>query len=139
MADTYNPKNVHLIYGGASIEGYAEGSYINVEFNNDQVALLVGADGKGTRSIVCDNSATITVRLLPTSTSNAVFQAARSADAAAGAGSLPLLLTNTETGQVYTTEGAWVQKQPGYDFQVEAQAVEWILETDNLVAAQTGL
>jgi len=133
----YSPLNVHMIYGGAQISGFAEGSYINVEFNEERAVLLVGADGESTRSIVANKSARITVRLLPTSTSNAVFQAALTADEL-GAGALPLVLTNSDTGQIYTAEGAWVVQPPGYDFQVEAQAVEWVLETDELIGGILG-
>jgi len=138
MAATYNPKDVSLIYGGALIQGFAEGSFVNVEYNVESVALLVGADGKATRSTNPNNSARITVRLLPTSASNLIFQAALSADRAGGFGQLPLLLTVLSVGQNYAAEGAWVVRSPGYDFQVEAQAVEWMLESDDLIGAVLG-
>ena len=139
MAATYNPENVTLTFSGAIIQEFAEGSFINIEFNADAVSLLVGADGKATRSVNPDKSARITIRLLPTSSSLAVFRAASAADAAGGLGALPLTISSPEVGALFFAEGAWVVKDPGVDFQVEAQAVEIILETDSLIGGITGL
>lgn len=130
----YDPKKVHAIYGGAIITGYADGSFLRIEYNEDFFNLLVGADGEATRSKSNNRSAIITMTLMPGSSGNAILGAAAKADDAAGAGVLPLVITDLSTGTTFAAESAWVKKDPGYDFQKEAQAKEWTLETDNLTS-----
>lgn len=128
----YDPAEVHFVFGGVLIDGYADGSFLNVEFNVDLFTLLVGADGCATRSKSNNRSARITCMLMPGSTGNLKLNAALAADKAGGLGVLPALLTDLSTGTTFATEGMWVVKDPGYDFQTEAQPKEWVLETDNL-------
>ncbi len=128
----YDPKQVSLIFGGALITGFAEGSFINIEYNNDLFTLAVGSDGEATRSKSNNNSARVTVTLMPGSVGNALLNTAFQADKAGGAGALPLAITDRSTGSSFAAEGAWVVKDPGKDFQTEGQPMEWMLETDNL-------
>lgn len=128
----YDPKEVSLIFGGALITGYAEGSFINVEYNGDLFTLQVGTDGEATRSKSNNNSARVTVTLMPGATGNALLNAAFQADKAGGAGAVPLAITDPSTASVFGAEGAWVTKDPGRDFQTEGQPIEWVIETDNL-------
>ena len=131
----YDPKEVTLIFGGALITGYAEGSFINVEYNGDLFTLQVGSDGEGTRSKSNNSSARITVTLMSGSIGNLLLNAALQADKAGGAGALPLALTDLSTGTSFVAEGAWVVRDPGRDFQTEGQPTEWILEAHELVSA----
>ncbi len=128
----YDPKEVTLVFGGALITGYAEGSFINIEYNGDLFALAVGSDGEGTRSKSNNSSARITVTLMSGSVGNRLLGAALSADKAAGAGAVPLVVTDLSTGSSFAAEGAWVVRDPGIDFQTEGQPIEWILEAHEL-------
>lgn len=130
----YDPKNVKLVFGAVLVEGFAEGSMINVEYNGDLFTLQVGSDGESSRSKTNNNSARLTIQLMPGAAANIGLGAALSADKAAGAGIFPLQLTDLSTGTTFIAENAWVVRDPGYDFQTEAQPREWILETDNLEA-----
>ncbi len=131
---TFDPKGVHLVYGGALITGYAEGSMIRVEYNEDRYNLTVGNDGLAMRNKTNNESGRITVSLMPNSPGNAIFQGAQDLDKRANAGALPLVLTDTSTGDKWTGEGAWIMKDPGRDMQKTIQAVEWVLECDSLVS-----
>ena len=70
---------------------------------------------------------------MPGAVGNSIFNAALRADEAGGAGPLPLVLTDLSTATSFVSEGAWVVRDPGYDFQTEAQPKEWLLENDRLV------
>lgn len=135
---TYDAKQVHLVYGGALITGFAEGSFIRVEYNEDRYALTKGADGLGARAKSNNESAKITVGLMPNSPANAVFQSAQMLDKVRNAGALPLELTDLTTGDLFTAESAWVMKDPGRDHQKTIQGVPWVLEADDLQAIRTG-
>lgn len=130
----YDPNNVTVVFGGALIDGFADGSFVNVEYNNDLFSLSVGADGEASRSKSNDRSARVTVTLMPGSTGNLILNAAIRLDEATNGGVVPLLVTDLSTGTTFAAEGCWVTKDPGSDFQTEAQTVEWVLETDRMIA-----
>lgn len=134
MIYTFDANHIYLVYGGALITGYAEGSFVRVEFKNERFSLLVGADGLGARARSNDESARITILLMPNSPANAILQAAEMLDLATNAGALPMSLADPSTGDQFTAEGAWVVKDPGRDMQKTIQPIEWILETDKLQA-----
>lgn len=128
----YDPKNVKLVFGPVLVEGFAEGSFVNVEYNADFFTLQVGSDGESSRSKSNNNSARLTVQLMPGAAANIGLGAALAADKAIGAGVFPLALTDLSTGSTFIAENAWVVRDPGYDYQTEAQPREWVFETDNL-------
>lgn len=128
----YDPKNVKLVFGVVLVEGFAEGSMVNVQYNADRFTLQSGSDGESSRSASNNNSARITVNLMPGAASNIGLGAALTADKATGAGIFPLALTDLSTGTTFIAKDAWIVRDPGYDYQTEAQSREWIFETDNL-------
>lgn len=130
----YDPSGVTLIFGGALITGYAPDSIVKVEWNTPRFALLVGADGEAARSRSRNESARITVRVMPGSTGAMILEAAVIADKAGGAGVLPLLLTDLSTGRSHASEGAWVVNDPDIDYQQEVEPIEFMIETDRLIA-----
>lgn len=60
---TYDPKKVMVIWGGVVLTGYAEGSIVNCEKNEESSNAKVGALGEVTQMINSDNTGTITVSL----------------------------------------------------------------------------
>src|SRR3990172_2093317 len=93
----FDPANVKFVFGGALITGYAEGSFVTIEYNEDSFKLLGGADGEATRSKSNNRSAQVTLRLMPGSSGNLILGAAQTADQAAGLGVLPLVITDLST------------------------------------------
>lgn len=132
---TFDPKALHVRYAGALIDGWAPGSFVEIDYNEDRYKLTVGADGLGARSKSNNESARVTLRLMPNSPSNLVFRAAQDLDKVANAGSLPLIIEDTTTGRIFESNGAWVVKDPGQKFDSETQPIEWMLETDELTTA----
>lgn len=133
---TLDAKSIFLVYGGALITGFADGSFIRIEFKNDRYSLVVGADGLGARARSNDESARITITLMPNSPANAILHAASMLDQATNAGALPLNLSDPPTGDQFTAEGAWVVKDPGRDLAKDPNPIEWVLETDKLMATR---
>ena len=133
---TLDPKNILFLYAGAIIEGFADGSFVKVEYNTDAMNLSVGADGVGARGKSNNRSAKITLRLMPNSPSVLVMKGAIKLDESSlSAGSLPLTIVDSALTppESFTALGAWVMKDPGRDFQTTIQGVEYVLETDELI------
>lgn len=133
---TLDPKDVHLLFAGVKIDGYADGSFVQVEYNADAFTAKVGADGLGGRAKNHDRSAKITINLMPNSLSNAVLFAVQELDKQTNAGALPLVLTDLSCGEVYEADAAWVMKPAGRDFSTEITAKVWVLETLELRQAR---
>lgn len=132
----YSFKNASASFGGIPISGYAEGDdSINVDFNNDAFALLVGAGGDAVRSQTNDESGLITIRLLQTSETNAALNALHIADKESGAGVVPLLIKDNDSGRTVTCGTAWIVKQATVTLGAGANALEWVIASDKIVVA----
>lgn len=68
-AKTYDPKKVMVIWGGVALTGFAEGSIVSCEKNEENATHVVGAQGEVTQVINSDNTGTITVSLKSNSSS----------------------------------------------------------------------
>jgi hypothetical protein len=133
---TFNPKDLNVMLGVLRIEGWADGSFLTIAYNSDQVSLTVGADGFATRVISPDMSAKITFRLQPAAPANIGLNALQTADRATGKGVPPLAITlrTTTPPCSFLSPGAWIVKDPGQQFSKGAvDFKEWILETHELL------
>lgn len=138
MAKTYNPKKVAVIAGGFLMNGFADGTFVKVAFNNDQWTLQMGADGEGTRSKSNDFSAQVEITLMQSSDSNSILQGFWSSDSLSDSGVFPLLIKDNSGRSLFVAEQAWVKKQPDAEFAKEAGPRVWVLETDKLIPFEGG-
>nr|MDO8118665.1 DUF3277 family protein [Candidatus Sigynarchaeota archaeon] len=129
---TYDPAQVFVTYGGFTIQGFADGSMITVERNEQAYNLYIGSDGEGARSKSNNKSAVITIRLMQTSDSNDVITAFAKADEITNSGSVPFMVKDGNGRTLLIAENAWVQKLPSVEFGKEALEREWKLESDSV-------
>ena len=130
----YDPKKVLLIVNGAQISGYADGTFINVEFNNDKWTTKVGADGEHVHSKTNDNSATVTVTLLPGAAGNAIFQAQLLLDEVDNLGIFAMMVRDQHSNTLHATRSGRVMKQPTSVYSQEAEGKEWVITVGNMSA-----
>ena len=130
---TFNHTLVTFVYSGARITGFADGTSIKIEANEDRYNLVVGADGLAARARTQNKSAKITVSLMPNSVGNRIFDAAAKLDDQTDAGALPFAITDPSIGDLYIGT-AWVSKEPGREFGKDINPIEWVLETGELLA-----
>ena len=50
QATTYDPSSVVASFAGVPLGGFADGTFIGVERNNDSFTLMVGAGGEAARA-----------------------------------------------------------------------------------------
>ena len=130
---TYDPKQVAVIIGTRAASGYAEGSFVKVERNNDAFALMVGADGEATRAKSADKSGKITITLLASSDYNDYLSELALADELTGGGIVPALIKDNSGRSLHTSATCWVMKMPTNDFAKDNGTREWVIETDELI------
>lgn len=129
MVKTYDPKKVSVVIAGFTMTGFAEGSFVKVDRSTPELAKHhVGAHGEVTRTLVTDNSGTITISLKASSPSNAVLKGLSKV-----AGSFPCsVFSRSDVKVSATASDGWVEKEPGDDFAGEEAKSEWVIRVADL-------
>lgn len=128
MLRTYDPKAVTVSVGGIPIGGFADGTFLNIEMDEDAFTKEVGADGETSRAKSNNNGATVTLTLAQTSPSNDVLTGFAEADRLANAGVVPILVRDgSGTSTLFSATG-WVRKKAPAPFSKEIEEREWVLD-----------
>ena len=135
---TYDPSQVAIIIGGFPVTGFADGSFVTVERNEDAFALYVGTDGEGTRAKSNNKSGRITITLAQSSDSNAVLSGFAQADELSNSGVVPVLVKDNSGQSLHSAETAWIVKAANSEYAREVGTREWVIETDVLVTLPAG-
>jgi hypothetical protein len=133
MVKTYDPKNISIILGGKIITGFADGTWIEVDRNEDAWTLKVGVDGEGARAKNNNKSGKVTITLMQTSSSNDVLSAYALADELGNAGAVPFFMKDSNGSSLFTALTMWVKKMAKADNAKEVKERVWVLETDELI------
>lgn len=122
----FNPDEVLLELFGHECEGFAEGTLIEFDDNEDSIKAVVGTTGEVAISRVFNPLGVLTVRLLQTSATNDVLSAQRNltANGVGISGSGPMALRDMN-GRTQIDGRALVMKPPKIVFAETAKEREW--------------
>lgn len=127
---TYNPARVLVLVGGVPLQGFSDGTFVEIAPAADRVTSKSGADGEVARSIGTDKRHTITITLQQTSPSNDALSAMLLADELSGGGlPVPVMVQDLSGRTVFAVDRGWVSKAPAISFAVESGDRVWTLET----------
>jgi hypothetical protein len=133
MVSNYDPGLVYVSFLGQILSGYADGTFITAERNEDAFMLMVGADGETLRARNRNRSGKITLTLMQSSTSNDLLSNAAIDDELGVPGAIgPLFIKDGNGRTLIRCQTAWVSKLANAEFAKEGTPREWVLETDNL-------
>ena len=135
---TYDVNRVAVIVGGIPMEGFADGTRVTVEFDEEQFTKITGTDGLTTRSKTNNYAGKVRITLQQTSRSNDVLSGLWNADRVNASGVVPVLVKDDSGRTFWTSEHAWVEKMPDQEFGKESSDREWVLETGKLVGIAGG-
>jgi hypothetical protein len=125
---TYDPKSVQVIIGGVQISGFADGTFLSIERDEDAFTKVTGADGETSRAKSNNKAGMFTLTLQQTSASNDVLTGFALADELNNDGVVPVLIKdNLGTTTVFTANG-WVRRLPTAEFAKEITNREWTLD-----------
>lgn len=134
----YSFKNSSVIFGIIEFAGFAEGDdVVTIEVDTDLFTKTVGAKGDVTRTQSTDTSGTATVKLLQTSSTNKELNAAYLADLASGSAVAPMVITNLETGEIFSMPNAWIIKYPTVTRGQNPNSMDWVFQFDQLIPVIT--
>jgi hypothetical protein len=133
MTNTYDPKAILFTFLGIPLSGFADGTFIKVERNDDTFKLVVGSDGESARARNRNRSGRITLTLLQTSPSNDYLSAAQRADELGiPGGKGPLLVKDVLGTTLINAPDAWIVKPPAAEFGREVGSREWVFESGDI-------
>lgn len=142
LVQTYDPSLVTLMFHGVLIDGFAAETFVNIEYDADLWTKVVGADGRGAWAKSNDLSATVTIRLMPGSLSNAFMQSRLAADVAFNIGFGPISIVDPSTVTSHTGISSRIMKPPTKVYAATIEALEWVVGVLELVpvnGAATGV
>lgn len=131
--DFYAQNLTAVVVDGVAVVDFAEGSCVSVDSGGDQASMNKGADGART-SLAFDRTATVTIRVKPTSSSNDHFAGisrrqqqnlfpdasisiqAGSGDIQSGARGSLVTLAGVATGSNEMEQREWVFQFEEFDF-----------------------
>lgn len=125
---TYAPDSVVINFAGATLTGYAEGSFITIERETDAFNKVTGADGLTTRIKSSNRSGSITLSLAQSSDANAILSALQMADELTGDGIFPLLIKDVSGRSLFSAEQAWIRKSANAEFSSDFTGRQWVID-----------
>ena len=124
QASIYGPGGNVSIAGDEA--GVADGG-ISIAPTGERSKMTIGADGSVMHSLVGDKSGKVTVKLLKTSSVNAVLQVMYNFQTSTGAqhGMNTIVIRDVARGDVITCQNCAFAKQPSLTYTIDAGVMEW--------------
>ena len=130
---TYDASKLVMVFAGIPITGFADGTFVSIDNNEEAFSLMVGSDGDACRSKSNNFSARITFTLGQWSASNNLLSALHTLDVeGVTEGIGPMLVKDLSGTSIFACEKAWIVKAPVAAFGREADNREWVLETNDI-------
>src|SRR5712664_983775 len=112
-----DPSQFSLSVMGVAVSGYAPGTFIEIDYAEDETTEMVGADGEIVVMRSKNRMATLKLTLTPTSNANDQFNAAAELFRAGAPGGVGSMLCKDLNGRaVASAESAWVKTRPPLAF-----------------------
>lgn len=135
---TYDPKQVAVIYGGVTLTGFTDGTFITAERNEQMFNLKVGVDGIGTRAKSNNKAGKVTLTFHQSSPSNDYLSSVAASDELSNLGAKPLLIRDFSGRTLLSALTAWCQKYANAEFAKEVANRVWVIETNELFILNGG-
>jgi hypothetical protein len=126
----YNVKKIMCTWGPHTMEGWFDGTFLEVEADEDGTVKHVGADGRATVALSCNKGAQITITLAQSSASND-FLSDNMPDS--DKNSLPCYefqAKDLNGNSVVHAEVCWIKKVAKVEYGEEVLARKWMLDTE---------
>jgi len=130
LLGSYSPNDVSVIVNGLPLEGFAEGTFVNVEYMSDAATMVEGADGSPAIAFKRGmRGATVTFTCLQTSLANNYLNALLQAQkfAASGATTVQVTIRNAQGGELHSMPRGVFSKEPAAGFAAEVGSREWTI------------
>lgn len=124
----YDPDTIVVTVNGTPISGYADGTFVSIERDEDSWTKVVGSQGEVARARSRNLSGKITLTLMQTSASNAVLEALMIADDYAQQGQFVVSVADTSYAGICASDSSWIMKPATLSYGRELEDREWTIE-----------
>lgn len=129
---TYDPALITMSFAGILVQGFAEGTMISAERNENSFEETAGSQGDVTRVRTRNRTGLVTITLQAESPTNDLLSTLLALDESTGAGVGPLQITNLIGTTAVESTFAWIKKPPTVEYGNEAGTREWIIACADL-------
>lgn len=137
----YSPQFVTVSFNGVILTGFADGTFVEVEREDDAFTKRVGSQGDVVRVQSMNRSGKITVTLQNQSPTNDILAAFALTDEQTGLGTGTIQIKDKNTASIdpLAVSGvAWIMKLPKIDRAKEATNSVWVFECAQLQLTPSG-
>lgn len=128
LIGSYSPQDVSITVNGTPLQGFAEGSMINFDFDTDAAIMTEGADGNASVAVKKGNrKGTLKVALMQTSLSNDVLTALNLAQKVGTAAFFAVQIVNLQGGESLLIPRAVIGKEPTLSYTDQVESREWTI------------
>ncbi len=131
MVKTYNPRKVTCALGRHIVSGFADDSFITVEYGGNGTSHVEGADGEVVRSIDPTRIYTLKIALLQISASSAYLQKMYDKDQRDGTGTFSVNINDLLGKEKFVGGIAWVKKPASFVRGKQQNNREWEIVVAN--------
>jgi structural protein KPP10_ORF10 len=124
---TYDPKEIFVTIGGAAMQGFADGTFVTLDRNEDAFSTVSGADGIVARVKSNNRAGTLTLSLQQTSLSNDILSGFALLDEISNTGTFPILIKDNQGTSLIFSATGWVQKMPAVEYSKDISNREWVI------------
>lgn len=130
----YSPEDVDVLIAGMfKIQGFVEGTFINIEKDESFFKTKVTSDGRATRVLVSNPLYTVKLSLASTSESNQVFTRMLTIDALTSSAKFPLIIKDRSGGSVFFSGQSWIEEQAIGTYSNGVEARQWVIKCSEAV------
>lgn len=119
--NTYDPLDVNVVVNGTILTGFADGTMIKVEKDEDRYTAKVGTKGEVARARNANEMGKVTVTLSQDSPSNSYLSQLEK-----GKDTFPVNVVDQNFGVTSGGNDGWILKNPGVEYGKEVSNREWV-------------
>lgn len=134
MLRQYDPRDIIVTWGEIILQGFSDGTFVNVKYDEAAVTKHVGAQGAVTATISANRGGKATFTLGQASSSNNPLSAYASLQRRPGVGlqKKPLLVKHINGTTLVSGPETWIETEPEIQFGAEHLPREWVFDIAEL-------
>lgn len=131
----YAPNDITITVAGLyTVTGYADGTFVNIKKDTQQVTTMKAMDGTVSRIKSPDTGWKVEITVAQSSTANDVFSIFWNADVVTGLGKFPLFIKDSNGSTMFMAASCWVEAIPDVVFSNQMETRTWTLSCTDVIA-----
>jgi hypothetical protein len=132
---SYSPSDVTITVAGLySVTGYAEGTFVKITKDTQQISTIRAMDGTVSRIKSPDTGWKIELTLAQSSSGNDILSTLWNVDKVTGMGKFPLMIKDGSGSTMFMAASAWIEDIPDIVFSNQLETRTWGFRATDVIA-----